>query len=61
MKKRNTTTNLLEITQQLHASISKARVDVIYVDFAKAFDKLDHGIMAMKLARYSVPTYRTGL
>lgn len=47
MKNRNTTTNLLEITQQLHNSISNARIDVIYVDFAKAFDKLDQKIGAL--------------
>lgn len=45
----------MEITQDLHSSIGKSRIDVIYVDFSKAFDRIDHGIMASKLARYSTP------
>lgn len=33
-KKRNTVTNLMNMSQQLHTSISNATVDVIYVDFS---------------------------
>ena len=26
-----------------------SNIDVVYVDFAKAFDKVDHGVLAFKL------------
>lgn len=54
-RKRDTVTNLLNIAQELHSSILNAKVDVIYVDFSKAFDKVDHRLMAAKLARLSMP------
>ena len=33
----------------------KNEVDTLYVDFAKAFDKVDHQILIKKLAVYGVP------
>ena len=42
---RSTVTNLCCITQYLSESIDdKHQCDVIYTDFSKAFDQLDHGI-----------------
>ena len=35
--------------------IKKNEVDTLYVDFAKAFDKVDHQILIKKLAVYGVP------
>ena len=29
-------------------------VDVVYLDFAKAFDKVDHGVLLAKLARFGI-------
>lgn len=49
MKNRSTTSNLLEITQFIHQNIArKNQVDVIYFDFSKAFDVLDHFKSAIK-------------
>lgn len=31
------------------------RIDIIYFDFSKAFDQVDHGILASKLAEISMP------
>ena len=28
--------------------------DVMYVDFAKAFDKIDHGVLAFKLRSWGI-------
>lgn len=49
---RSTTTNLLSITQFIADSIdTKSQVDVVYTDFSKAFDRLDHGILLYHLDR----------
>lgn len=56
MKKKGTLTNLLEITQFLRDEMHKGnRVDVIYFDLAKAFDRVDHAVLAAKLSHFAVP------
>jgi hypothetical protein len=48
---KSTTTNLLQFTKYAIDSIeSKAQVDAIYFDFAKAFDSIEHTIIINKLA-----------
>lgn len=47
---RSTATNLLVFQNYvLDAFSTNCQVDVIYTDFSKAFDKIDHGILAAKL------------
>lgn len=54
--KKGTQTNLLEITQFISENSSKGnQIDVIYFDFSKAFDVIDHSILASKLAKFSMP------
>lgn len=49
---RSTVTNLLSITQFIADSLDcRLQSDVIYADFSKAFDRLDHGILLSKLHR----------
>lgn len=55
MRKRGTTTNLLEITQYLHDNLKHNQIDVVYFDFSKAFDQVDHFILATRLAKLSMP------
>lgn len=50
VKGRSTTTNLsLFISDVLSGMESRAQVDVIYTDFEKAFDRVDHVILLRKL------------
>lgn len=50
VKGRSTVTNLFCVTQFISQSLDdKVQCDVIYTDFSKAFDQLDHGILLSKL------------
>lgn len=50
---RSTSTNLMCITEYLSNVLdSGGQADVIYIDFSKAFDKMDHGILLSKLASF---------
>ncbi|XP_063932848.1 uncharacterized protein LOC135144722 [Zophobas morio] len=47
---RSTTTNLFDITGFIANSIdNELQTDVIYLDFSRAFDRLDHGVLIKKL------------
>lgn len=56
MPDRSTQTNLLELTQFLHERTKAGdAVDILYFDFTKAFDQVDHGLLASKLVAMSLP------
>jgi hypothetical protein len=48
-KGRSTLTELLDHTDFIMENIQTRNVDVIYLDFEKAFDKVDHGILLHKI------------
>ena len=50
MRGRSVVTSLLELSDDVIESInSRSQTDVVYLDFAKAFDSLDHRLLSYKL------------
>ena len=48
-------TQLLSHIEQIYRSLNNdEEVDVIYLDFAKAFDKVDHAVLLANLGRYGI-------
>lgn len=55
VRKKSTLSNLLEFKNYLsHIFASGGQVDAIYLDFSKAFDKVDHTLLCLKLAHYGI-------
>ena len=55
LKNKSTTTHLLECCLDWNIALrSKKAVDIIYLDFAKAFDSVVHKKLIAKLTRYGV-------
>ena len=53
VKYRSTCTNLVGLTQYIAETLDKSeQVDVIYTDFAKAFDYVDHKVLLNKLQNF---------
>jgi hypothetical protein len=54
-KGKSTTTNLVDYVSQLQTLMSSNKqVDAIYTDFSKAFDKVDHHILGLKLFKIGI-------
>ena len=52
---RSTTTNLMEFVGSVKAAMEGGnQVDALYLDFSKAFDCLNHGLLVEKLRKYGV-------
>lgn len=55
MTKRSTVTNLSVFINNINEMLEKKQqIDVVYTDFQKAFDKVDHDILLRKLAEYGL-------
>ena len=54
-RQRSCETQLLELSEELFTSMEKGQqTDVLIMDFAKAFDRVNHGLLLHKLQRYGV-------
>ena len=52
---RSVTTNLLEFFEKATAEVDKGNpMDIVYLDFAKAFDKVPHGLLVNKLKAHGI-------
>lgn len=55
IKGRSTQTNLICLTQFVAATLdTQGQVDVVYTDFSKAFDRLDHGRLLKKISDFGL-------
>ena len=55
VKGKSVLTNLLEYTDQLSSELEEGgQVDAIYMDFAKAFDRVNHNCLSMKLKHWKL-------
>jgi hypothetical protein len=55
MRRRSCTTNLLTFFEKITAAIDGGKaVDIIYLDFAKAFDTVPHARMKKKLRDHGI-------
>ena len=56
----STVTNLLQfVTHTISAFQNKMQTDVLYTDFSKAFDKINHNLLLLKLQLYGFPARLT--
>ena len=56
LKGRSTTHTLVDIMHHWHKAVDEGKsVRVVFVDFAKAFDHIDHNVLVAKLMDYDLP------
>ncbi|XP_033218103.1 uncharacterized protein LOC117173571 [Belonocnema kinseyi] len=61
-QRRSTVTNLMCFTQYVNDALRKGyQVDVVYTDFSKAFDRIDHTILQSKLNNLDIRSYAVQL
>ncbi|CAB4031739.1 Hypothetical predicted protein, partial [Paramuricea clavata] len=55
LRGKSTTSQLLHVLQDIHQALeSRNQVDAVYLDFAKAFDKVSHKLLLIKLHKFGI-------
>ncbi|CAB4026825.1 Hypothetical predicted protein, partial [Paramuricea clavata] len=55
LRNRSCTTQLLQVLHKIGENLdSNIQTDIVYLDFAKAFDSVDHGLILAKLRQFGV-------
>ena len=55
LKGKSTTSQLLQVLHDIGNKLdNKCQVDTLYLDFAKAFDKVNHELLLLKLKRFGI-------
>ncbi|CAB4005371.1 Hypothetical predicted protein [Paramuricea clavata] len=55
LRGKSTTSQLLHILQDIHQALESGnQVDAVYLDFAKAFDKVSHKLLLTKLHKFGI-------
>ena len=55
LKGKSTTSQLLRVLHDINKSLeNRSQVDSVYLDFAKAFDKVSHNLLLVKLQRFGI-------
>ena len=53
LRGKSTTSQLLHILQEFHKALeSRSQINSVYLDFAKAFDKVSHNLLLGELQRF---------
>jgi len=56
LKGRSTTHSLMDMLHQWHKAVNEGQsVQTVFIDFAKAFDHVDHNILITKLMEFRLP------
>ncbi|CAB4004229.1 Hypothetical predicted protein, partial [Paramuricea clavata] len=55
LRGKSTTAQLLQVLQEIGEKLDKrVQTDIIYLDFAKAFDRVDHRLLVRKLKKFGI-------
>jgi hypothetical protein len=55
LRGKSTTAQLLQVLQEIGEMLdTRIQIDLVYLDFAKAFDRVDHQLLVNKLKNFGI-------